>query len=371
VGVLALNSRERFIAALELEEPDMVPMFEFEFQYPEKVTGRKYIQGEAAFRLLAKGKRLSLIRHNLENKIAAYRKLGFDAFYLHSPTYPPVDSRVDRNTLSDKHGNKIVRGPHTQEPNRIVVSTILSEDSMHDEAYPEGSLDHIRLAQKLAPEMAIITCFLAPVYSIKASSYVERYRRFYGDVENVKKEIEANVSKAISQVNVLADLGVEIMRGALDDMAGRHGPFMHPRKFDELVFPYVRRIADAIHKRGAFHLVHSDGYLMPIMDGLVDTGIDVLHSIDPSAGMDIGEVKEKYGDKIAICGNVDCAWTLVHLKPEDAVREAKECIMKASPGGGHIFGTSNVIHKGIPFENAMAMIKTGHKYRKYPIKLRE
>ena len=181
-------SRDRFIAAIELEEPDMVPMFEFGFQYPEKITGTKMIQGEAAFKLLAKGKRLSLIRHNLKNQIAGCRKLGFDALYLHSPTYPPVHSRVNRNTLSDKYGNKIVCRPHIYEPNRIVVSVILSKDSRFDEAYPEGTLDHIGLAQKLAPEMALITCFSAPVYGIKAANYVERYRRFYVDVENVKKE---------------------------------------------------------------------------------------------------------------------------------------------------------------------------------------
>jgi uroporphyrinogen-III decarboxylase len=344
-------------------------MFEFDFQHIEKVTGKKMIRGYDAFKLLAKGKRLNLIRHNLKNLIAAYRKLGFDAFYLHSPTFPPVHSRVDRNTLSDKYGNKIVCGPHYLQPNRIVVSVILSEDSRFDEAYPEGTLDHIGLAQKLAPEMALITCFLAPIYSsVKASNNVERYRRFYTDVENVKKEIEQNVSKAINQVNTLADYGVEIMRGALSDVAGRHGPFMHPRKFDELVFPYIRRVANAVHRRGALHVVHSDGDLMPIMDGLVDTGIDGLQSIDPSARMDIGEVKKLYGDKICLMGNIDCAWTLVHMKPEDAVRETKECIEKASPGGGHILSSSSIIHKGIPFENAMAMIETGHKYGKYPIK---
>jgi hypothetical protein len=357
------------MAALELEEPDRVPMFEFDFQHVKKVTGLSLIRGQEAFGLLAKGKRLSLIRHNLETQIALCRKLGFDALYLHSPTFPLVHSRVDRNTLSDKYGNKIMCEPHAYEPNRIVVSTILSEDYNH--GYPQGCLDHITLAQKLAPDLALITCFHPTVLDVKASNFAEKYKRLYADTSNVKQELELNVSQAISRINLLADLGVEVMRGGLGDVAGKHGPFMHPRKFDELVFPYLRRISDAVHKRGAFHLVHSDGYLMSIMNGLVDTGIDVLHSIDPSAGMDIGQVKEKYGDKIAICGNVDCAWTLVHLKPEDAVRETKECIRKASPGGGHILGSSSIIHKGIPFENAMSMIKTGHKYGKYPIKLRK
>ena len=32
--------------------------------------------------------------------------------------------------------------------------------------------------------------------------------------------------------------------------------------------------------------------------------------LDPNTRMDIGEVKEKYGDKITLLGNVDCAYTL-------------------------------------------------------------
>ena len=41
-----MKPRERAICALELEEPDRVPMFELEFQYPEEVIGEGYAISE-------------------------------------------------------------------------------------------------------------------------------------------------------------------------------------------------------------------------------------------------------------------------------------------------------------------------------------
>ena len=40
---------------------------------------------------------------------------------------------------------------------------------------------------------------------------------------------------------------------------------------------------------------HTDGMIWPIMDMIVDSGIDCLDPIDPVAGMDLGEVKRKFG----------------------------------------------------------------------------
>jgi uroporphyrinogen decarboxylase len=83
--------------------------------------------------------------------------------------------------------------------------------------------------------------------------------------------------------------------------------------------------------------------------------------------MDIGKVKEAFGNKIAVIGNIDCASLLTFGSPEDVKRATIECIKKASPGGGHILSSSNIIHKGVPPENFLTMIETAKKYGKYPI----
>lgn len=114
---------------------------------------------------------------------------------------------------------------------------------------------------------------------------------------------------------------------------------------------------------------HCDGNLYPILDLLVEQGIDCLNPIEPAAGMDIGKVKKLIGQKIALWGNIDCSHLLTFGTTEDVKKATIECIKAASPGGGHIISSSNTIHDSIPAENFIAMVQTARKYGKYPLNL--
>ncbi|MFO8082137.1 MAG: uroporphyrinogen decarboxylase family protein, partial [Armatimonadota bacterium] len=105
----------------------------------------------------------------------------------------------------------------------------------------------------------------------------------------------------------------------------------------------------------------------PILESMVDAGIDAIDPLEPIAHMDIGEVKEAYGDRIALCGNVDCGELLSRGTPEQVVAAVKETIAKASPGGGHILASSNSIHPAVKPENYRAMIDTAKEFGQYPL----
>lgn len=308
-----VQPRERFVAALNLEEPDRVPLFELEFQYPEKVTGITDLTGEAAKKLIEAGKASEVDQHNLKNKILLCRKAGYDAFPLYK-------------------------------------------------------IDLVKEAKRLAPEIAVVGgCpHVAPMPT--GMGALDTIRKFYFDRDGITAECSEMTKRAVEVAKTWVDEGVEIIRGGLDDMAAKEGPYLPPRMYDEIIFPHLRVLVGEVHKAGGKILVHSDGDLRLILDGLVDTGIDALHSIDPSAGMDIGWVKEVFGDRICLFGNVDCAWVLTRLGPTDVSLETRRCITKASPGGGHVLCSSNVIHKAVPRENALAMIEAGRKYGVYPIR---
>ena len=118
------------------------------------------------------------------------------------------------------------------------------------------------------------------------------------------------------------------------------------------------------------YLRHTDGSIMLFADEfLLQSGFDGYQSIDPSAGMDAKYVKEKYGDKILLMGNVDCGKVL-HLGTEDdVIADTKRVIRDLSPGGGHILSSSNTIHSHVPLKNFMRMLETAQKYGSYPIQL--
>ncbi|MFQ6066579.1 MAG: uroporphyrinogen decarboxylase family protein, partial [bacterium] len=152
-----------------------------------------------------------------------------------------------------------------------------------------------------------------------------------------------------------------------DDYAGRKGSFMSPLHFRQFVQPYLKRAVRIAKQSNLPFIKHTDGNLKEILEMIVDTGIDALDPIEPMAGMDIGEIKQKYGDRICIVGNVDCTEVLPHGTREDVEEAVKETIAKASGGGGHILASSNSIHPAVKAENYKNMIDTVRKYGVYPL----
>ena len=72
--------------------------------------------------------------------------------------------------------------------------------------------------------------------------------------------------------------------------------------------------------------------------------------------MDLGEVKAKYGDRIAVKGNVDCANLLTFGTPEETIEATSTA--EGMPGGGFICSSSNSIHSGVKPENYVALMQT-------------
>ena len=152
-----------------------------------------------------------------------------------------------------------------------------------------------------------------------------------------------------------------------DDYCHRQAPMMSPAHFDEFIKPYLKEIVDVAHEKGAPFVKHTDGNIWPIFESMIDAGIDAIDPLEPIAHMDIGEVKETYGDRIALCGNVDCGELLSRGTPGEVVEAVKETIAKASCGGGHILASSNSIHPAVKPENYRAMIDAAKEFGRYPL----
>ena len=145
---------------------------------------------------------------------------------------------------------------------------------------------------------------------------------------------------------------------------------MVSREFTErFLAPPIKKVVDYAHSRGVPCIKHTDGNIWPIYDIILDTGVDGLNPIDPMAGMDIGEAKAKFGDRVCLCGNVSCAFSLVSGTVEEVRQETREVIRKAGKGGGLICMSSNSIHSGVKPENYVAMVKAIREFGQYPLSL--
>ncbi len=167
---------------------------------------------------------------------------------------------------------------------------------------------------------------------------------------------EETLRKGMETVDRFADMGAEVIL-MCTDYCFNDGPWLSPDMFAEHVTPYLARLVEHIHERDMYAIKHTDGDIMPILDQLVSTGIDALHSLDPMAGVDIAEVRRLVGPELCLCGNVDCS--LVHAgTPEETYDSAIYCLTHGGvDNGAYAFCTSNCIFEGVPLENYFAMLQ--------------
>jgi uroporphyrinogen decarboxylase len=185
--------------------------------------------------------------------------------------------------------------------------------------------------------------------------------------ELCERYLDYRLRKGIRFVEKYAGMGVDCIFDG-EDLAGSSGPLFSPQDYMRFYAPRFRMLSEVIHKNNMLYLRHTDGNIMLFADEfLLQSGFDGYQSIDPCAGMDLKLIKAKYGDKVTLMGNVDCASALHLGTREDVIRDTLRVIKTAAPGGGHIISSSNTIHSSIPTANYMQMLETVRKYGDYPI----
>ncbi len=151
-----------------------------------------------------------------------------------------------------------------------------------------------------------------------------------------------------------------------DDLAGQQGPLMAREVWETFIQPHHARLNRAIHQFEGVHVIyHSDGAVLPLVDGLIDMGIDVLQALQFSAkGMDPQVLKERFGDRLCFEGGVSVQTTLPFGTADDVRREVERLITVLGQGGGYILGPSHAIQAGTPPDNIVAMFDTAASF--YP-----
>lgn len=184
------------------------------------------------------------------------------------------------------------------------------------------------------------------------------------DPELVKGLVDMSVNINLELAREVADRGVKIVYTG-DDIAYNNGPLMSPKHFRELFYPGFRKVMSGFKALGLYVIKHTDGNIWSIMDMIINSGIDCLDPIDPQAGMDLGEVKAKVGQRVALKGNVDCAQLMTFGRPDQVVEATKVALRQGMPGGGFILSSSNSIHSSVKPENYAAMVHTLHEFGRY------
>jgi uroporphyrinogen decarboxylase len=156
-----------------------------------------------------------------------------------------------------------------------------------------------------------------------------------------------------------------------DDWGTQLGPIVAPGVFEQIFIPRYKKFTDFVKSKSNIKIVlHSCGSVKWAMPFFIEAGIDVLHPLQGDAQeMDNpGELKEKFGKKLAFYSNIRNQSVIVNGTHDDVQNEVRTKITNLAPGGGYIFSAGHNIQADVPPQNIITLFDSAFKFGQYPIK---
>jgi len=392
-----MNSKERVKLAFEHKEADRVPVSELYINSPvaSEILGRTaytgwsgYIRCAVMNKMLMEGRGEEFFLQEAIDLVELYRKLELDTILIERPPLanPIIPTEINDTTwkLEDRENNiwSIVHYDpktdlfHTADSNfhqggidefaRFV--DLLEKDDINLDRWSWKQAEYIM--EKCGKDMfvmAVVEIDFPPMSMGALGGLFLEALAF--EPELCVRYLDYRVRKGKKFIEKFAQMGVDCLYDG-EDLAGATGLLFSPNDYKRLYASRFLKLSEVCHNNNMLYLRHTDGNIMQFADEfLLNSGFDGYQSVDPSAGMDIGFIKKKYGDRITLMGNVDCAQILHLGTKDDVISETKKVLKIASPGGGHILSSSNTIHSDVPTENFIQMLETVREYGNYPINI--
>lgn len=357
-----MNGRERFLTALQGDIPDRTPLFEF-YWNPALI---KSVLGK-----------LTSPYHNADDEVKMSREMGIDMVYtapygftsftniqLHGAEYQDEWGTIWGTDKSSWPGgwpkNIVINNPEDWEklsiPNPILPKRM------------EQPKRTIKLAKG---ELAVVGGVRGPFSALwmlagitNISSWIYENPEFLHDLMREMGEWNTQIGLQLIETGVDAII-------IHDDWGMNLSTFVSPDQWIEFIKPHIAEQVETFAKTNIPVILHSDGNLNALMEEIVQLKINALNPLQRSAEMNLAAIKEKYGDRICIIGNISSTVTLPNGIPEEVEREVLECLRDAAPGGGYVFAPDHSYHRTIPFENIYRALDTCKKYGAYPIELKK
>ena len=345
---------ERYMTALNCQEPDRVPLGEW---HVDAMPMESFM-----------GKKIK----TLQDQIEFWHSAGFDYITTSSGILEPVRAPEGMTIKGDA-----VKTEYEEDRQRewALEGEGIITDWQSFEAYPWPSADNFDLSKwdeldKTLPGGMKAILLLGKIYTcvwmfMGAEIFFNALEKDPDLVAALFEKVGTIQYETFLRVIEHPSLGAVLNP---DDIAHNTGLLIHPKYLKKYVFPWYKKIGDVCRDRGLGFIFHSDGDCTEAMDDLVECGFHAYNPIQPNA-MDIDAVKQKWGDKLCLIGNLNLDSTLTLGTPQDVRAEVYERIRTIGPGGGYMVASSNSITDYVPLANMKAMIEATLEFGKYPIQL--
>ena len=350
-----MNRRERFLAALRLEQPDRVPLFDFLFQQPlyETLIGHKpegYNGADAVKCALA-------LDHD-----GVW--LPFGGFSGYQPKY------LKENVYQDEWGTTYQKEPSSWPIDAPIDYPIKRRDDLKGYVAPDPMLPG-RTAEIVAARdmdndnIALLGGVQGPLTTAwLLMGYENISFALYDDPDLLTEvfKISNEFFKEAARLSVEAGcVGIWVSEDLGDSSRG----FFRLPHYRKYILPPFVELVEYVANLGVPVLLHACGCITDYLPDIAQTKVTSVHPLQRTAGMDLKWVKETYGKRFAIVGNIDSSRTLPYGTPDEVEAEVREAIEVAGKGGGYVLASDHSLHDGIPVENILRMFEAGKKYGRY------
>jgi uroporphyrinogen decarboxylase len=151
--------------------------------------------------------------------------------------------------------------------------------------------------------------------------------------------------------------------GYADDLGMQDRLQISPQTYRDVIKPYHKQIWGYIHEISDVKiLLHSCGAIVPLIDDLIDAGVDVLNPVQTRAsGMDTQVLYERFGGRVAFWGGFD-EQQILPFGSKEQIEAETERLMRTLPVG-YVFGPGHNIQADTPPENIEAMFEAAKRRR--------
>lgn len=359
-----MTGRERILKALEVGEPDRVPLYIHGInEAPIIGIGQHITDGlpeTMQFHEMNDAEKMKLV----DTLFLIHEEFNVDGFTSFEIGH---ETEIDPKHVQDDWGIVYARSPHG-----LPVAKghpLHAPDDLIDYRPPEPKREHLLLLdlarERFSGRKALFWLMRgAFVRSWRLMGMANLMIQMIENQQFVHRVAEMVTGYNLDQLNMLAEAGLDVLV-VEDDIASTYAPLISPQHFSRFVLPYNRQIVERAHALGLKVVRHSDGNLWSLLDMLIDAGYDGLNPLEPQAAMDLTEVKQYCGDKVCLLGNIDCMELLPYGSVQEVDAAVKQAIDAAGAGGGYIVCSSNSLHPNVNPENCIAMFKATHKYGSY------
>jgi len=359
---LDMMSRDRIAAILAHEEPDCVGFMDAD------------TWAETVDRWRAEGmpSEVDGAWLNLEG----LRFFGMDIYSIFTPPPKGLDQLVledsgDFQVVRDQWGGKIKMWKHRSGPKLHLEPAVKQPEDFGDiehffESDGRGVPSDLKETVEDARERYFVTLNVVGIFELSMDIFgglgptIVLMRKRPGFMSRAFATISSYWARIAEEY---ADLGVDAL-WIFDDLGSKNGPFFSPELYRQVVMPAHKSICSVFQKRNLPILLHSDGCLTKFIPLFLECGFEAIHPIQVKAGMDLGNIKEEYGDKMVLFGGMD-ADALASGDPESIKREVMLRIGQAAPGGGYIAACDGPVPPSVSYAHYKLFVKAIKRYGRY------